>query len=632
MTKARSVILVPAICVVLMMSAAAPPVWAATGSVLAEFWSQELTSPKQQGWTHDGNCLSEACPGTHVSPPNPDPINYPCYYQGWGDYNFNFESDNNCKPSIGCSCIFSTGCIGFNEHYNSPPKLIIDGNGICTFTEWVVFDNGPRYSPNPEMYIPDSDIDESPPFGAQGFLNAPLYPTLRISTGDGNLVPDSLPIARDEFGNPTGPTNNRNRGRVRIYNSFNLSPEVHAVTLVCKAAAGPRPGENEFVRVQVFNRWFTFGVDGDLSHVGTTYGRFTYGHNVSGNFAGYAFGPDDKVLVAQPMPGGTADGEFFTLRVIMRDDGTFDAHLNEKIESPFLGSVGLAEPGPNEISLTPREGDDTMWIDYIHLLEGEVRPSCPEMVFDFNRNGWVFDSINIGFDDEDYAVFFASATGPVDANGSWASLSPDCQCMDVTQDNSLDMEDFAILQRSPRVTRCTPVSLQNGGFEIGDSTPGNTSIATGWTSYTRGNNQRVVPSIQTATPAEGLQYQQIQTSYYPVGSGAGVYQVVTGCTIGHTYRIQGWFRTNSKSNCRATVKCDPYGGTSYSNAIDLIPAATTRGDSWVHFNGAVTAQGPSITFFLDGQTLVYTAGSEGKAAAFDGLVITGCTFDPDVLW
>jgi hypothetical protein len=255
-----------------------------------------------------------------------------------------------------------------------------------------------------------------------------------------------------------------------------------------------------------------------------------------------------------------------------------------------------------------------MWIDYIQLLEGAIPPTCPELVFDINRD--------LVIDEDDMATFFYYATGPADANGSWASLPPDCKCMDVNKDNSLDMEDFAILQRSPGISWCTSVNLLNGDFE-GGNTGG---VATGWTGYTRGDNTRVVYTIQMSAPAEGIQYQQIQTSYYPVGSGAGVYQVVTGCTIGVTYRIQGWFRTNS-AHGRATVKCDPYGGTSYSSAINLTPAAATIAKYWVRFSGTVTAQAPTITLFLDGETYIYDEGSLGKAAAFDGVVVT-CTIPP----
>ncbi len=171
-------------------------------------------------------------------------------------------------------------------------------------------------------------------------------------------------------------------------------------------------------------------------------------------------------------------------------------------------------------------------------------------------------------------------------------------------------------EASLTVTSCSTPMLINGGFE-GGNTGG---VAAGWTAYSR----PTVPSfiaytIQTASPAEGLQYQQIQSSYVASG-GAGVYQVVTGCTPGATYTIAGWFRTNSASG-RATVKCAPDGSTSYNSAIDLNPAASTTSSAWVSFSGTVVASASSITIFLDGQTHVVVTG-DGKAAAFDGITVT----------
>ncbi len=167
------------------------------------------------------------------------------------------------------------------------------------------------------------------------------------------------------------------------------------------------------------------------------------------------------------------------------------------------------------------------------------------------------------------------------------------------------------------VTACTAPTLINGGFE-GGNTGG---VAAGWTAYTRPEvPSTVVYSIQNASPAEGLQYQQIQTSYVASG-GAGVYQVVTGCVSGATYTVSGRMRTNS-ANGRATVRCAPNGSTSYGSAIDLTPAATTTSSTWVAFSGTVTATASSMTIFLDGQT--HVSGSTAKAAAFDGLTLTGC--------
>ena len=167
------------------------------------------------------------------------------------------------------------------------------------------------------------------------------------------------------------------------------------------------------------------------------------------------------------------------------------------------------------------------------------------------------------------------------------------------------------------VTPCFVPVLVNGGFE-GGSVNG---VADGWTPYTRPEVPSTVNyTIQTASPAEGVQYQQVQTSYVASG-GAGVYQVVTGCVSGATYTVSGWFRTNSAYG-RATVKCAPDGSTSYSSAIDLAPAASTTSTTWVAFSGTVTATASAMTLFLDGQT--HVSGSTAKAAAFDGLTVTGC--------
>ncbi len=179
-------------------------------------------------------------------------------------------------------------------------------------------------------------------------------------------------------------------------------------------------------------------------------------------------------------------------------------------------------------------------------------------------------------------------------------------------------------EASLTVAVCANPILLNAGFE-GGSTSG---IADNWTGYTRPEvPSTVVYSIQTNSPAEGAQYQQIQTSYVASG-GAGVYQVISGCTSGAEYTISGWMRTNSASG-RATVRCAPDGGTAYGSAIDLTPAATTTSSTWVSFSGTVTAVASSMTLFLDCQT--YVSGSTAKAAAFDGLAITGCgTVTPGV--
>ncbi len=171
------------------------------------------------------------------------------------------------------------------------------------------------------------------------------------------------------------------------------------------------------------------------------------------------------------------------------------------------------------------------------------------------------------------------------------------------------------------VAACPAPVLLNGNFEAGNTA----GVAANWAAYSR----PTVPSfinytIQPAAPPEGLQYQQIQSSYVASG-GAGVYQVVSGCLSGATYRIRGSYRTNSASG-RATVKCAPNGSTSYGSAVNLTPTASTTSSSWVSFDGTVTAAAASITLFLDGQTHVSVTG-DGKAVAFDAITVElmGCT-------
>jgi len=164
----------------------------------------------------------------------------------------------------------------------------------------------------------------------------------------------------------------------------------------------------------------------------------------------------------------------------------------------------------------------------------------------------------------------------------------------------------------------TDMSLSNGDFEGGDTG----GVAASWTSYSRATVPTFIAytiPIGTAPTGGGDQFQQIQTSYVASG-GAGVYQVLTGCTSGDNYTISGWMRTNSAYG-RATVKCAAAGSTTYGDAIDLDPAASTTSSSWVVFSGTVEATGTSITIFLDAQTHVSTTSK--KTGCFDSVIVSG---------
>src|SRR5204862_4179926 len=125
-----------------------------------------------------------------------------------------------------------------------------------------------------------------------------------------------------------------------------------------------------------------------------------------------------------------------------------------------------------------------------------------------------------------------------------------------------------------------------GDFEGGNAG----GVATGWTGYQRAPNPTTVWTIQTASPPTGggLQYQQIANT--SATGGGGVRQDVTGCTIGFTYTISGWMRTNSAS-ATCTVKCSPSVSTDWSTALNLSPIQTTTSNAWVPFSGTVTASG-----------------------------------------
>jgi hypothetical protein len=98
-----------------------------------------------------------------------------------------------------------------------------------------------------------------------------------------------------------------------------------------------------------------------------------------------------------------------------------------------------------------------------------------------------------------------------------------------------------------------------------------------------------------------------------------VRQNITGCVIGATYTVAGWFRGNSALYSTCTVKVSPTASTTWSTAVNLTPAATFTGRYWTNFSGTVTATGTNMTLWLDGQT-----GSTGqnKAECFDAITVT----------
>jgi len=161
---------------------------------------------------------------------------------------------------------------------------------------------------------------------------------------------------------------------------------------------------------------------------------------------------------------------------------------------------------------------------------------------------------------------------------------------------------------------CEPNALVNADFE-GCT---NSGVACGWTSYEVNSPTTKVWSIQTFEPPEGSHWQQIQAYNAANTASAGVRQDVTGCTIGATYRVAGWYKSNS-ANGRARVRLSPSASTSWSTAIDLSPAQEVNGSTWTAFSGTVVAMGPSMTIWLDGQT---TGGTSAKVGCFDAVTVT----------
>jgi alkaline phosphatase len=152
-------------------------------------------------------------------------------------------------------------------------------------------------------------------------------------------------------------------------------------------------------------------------------------------------------------------------------------------------------------------------------------------------------------------------------------------------------------------------TLTNSNFEGGNSG----GIATGWTTFAE-SGTTINPTIQTASPAEGTQYQQVQVT--TENKYGGVRQTVTGCTVGTVYTISGYYRTNSAS-ATVSVRVDPAGGTARPSTV----MASTTSTAFGSFSGQVAATSTSMTIFLD--VAVTTV---NKAGAFDGITITGgCT-------
>ena len=399
---------------VLVLTGTQVGAYAGRGQLLVEYQSAAGTLPSEQGWQHTGQCLLANCPTPRPATPSE------CYWQG----------------SRGNDCTFSVGCHTAAAHYNSPPFAGV--SGTCMFTEWITFDDGDNS--NDRLIILDSHITHSPPWGAPGFIGAPTgHRAIRISGGDGNLVAESL---------PAGSGNDRNRGQVDINHGYTWAGTDGAVTVVARVAAGPFSPGKEFLKVQTPQARFGFFVNGQSGHA--NFGRIGFNNGSGEN--GYLFGPT-RVAVAVPQRGvnGPHAGEFFTLRAICRNNGSFTAYLREQRSTKCSNSVAKFS-GETTVRFGVIDlGDACVWIDYVQLFDGAVPPpGCSDPAFDINDDGLV----NLADVTADLVIGDVHcATGPAPHAGVFQALPDNCKCLDVNGDQAIDVQDYGVFQRCLSGTR-----------------------------------------------------------------------------------------------------------------------------------------------------------------------------------
>jgi hypothetical protein len=153
-----------------------------------------------------------------------------------------------------------------------------------------------------------------------------------------------------------------------------------------------------------------------------------------------------------------------------------------------------------------------------------------------------------------------------------------------------------------------PVTLLNGSFETDSNSDG---VPDYWTTYIQSGGTAAF-TRQTASPPSGggTYYQQTQVT--TANKYAGVRQTVTGCTIGATYTIAGYYRTNSTS-ATVSVRVDPAGGTTRPSTA----LCSTTNNAFTAFSGNVVATGTSMTIFLDAAITTVS-----KAGCFDAITVT----------
>lgn len=415
----------PVSAVVALILGATTQVLAATGSVLLQYDSALGTLPHRQGWTYLSRCLKDYCPSSASAE---------CAYQG--------NSGNDCTLGHGCGP--NATPVLETEWYNAPPNPLTVTGG-CTYTEWIAFDDGQDYVevaypvglPLRNLTFGPTILDtlwgphKHPAFGAPGFFRGPMgHNAVRIVTGGG--VPGVKTL-------PASSTSQRNTGRLNVRGTYTVPAGVTALTLVAKVAAGNRSWDTEMVAISGLGRRFALGVNG-VDGSGTL-GRFTCGGNSSTVFS--LFGTRTvQVALAKETVVGPHQGEFFTVRVVLRNDGTVTAWLNDDPATIWTGTTSTAST-LQVVDFHPDEQAGTMWLDSAKLFEGEVPPKCADPVFDVNHDNRVNSSdLANGLNG-----FVDCATGPAPPAGVFDSLSEQCRCLDVNDDKAIDMRDYAVFQQ-----------------------------------------------------------------------------------------------------------------------------------------------------------------------------------------
>lgn len=271
----------------------------------------------------------------------------------------------------------------------------------------------------------------NPAFGAPWFANAPTnHLCLRLVNGGGVPRVTTLPNRDGSM---------RNTGQACMQAQLATDPQLGAVTLLATMAAGNRDPGSPMIQLQALGRALCVGVDG--GYASSTVGRLTWGTEARSEMVLFV---GKRVAVACSRPGvaGPQAGEFFTLRLVLRADGTFTAWLNEDLASARSGVAGQSTS--SKIRVNPCNFGDAgvMWVDQVEIRVGELPPDpCADPVFDVDRNGEVDAADLTG-----PGGFVGCATGPASA-AIWANLPQACRCMDVNGDESVDMVDYAAFQR-----------------------------------------------------------------------------------------------------------------------------------------------------------------------------------------